>query len=77
MADNKNRITLRNAGGISKLINVLNNYGQYDWSLAMLVCQVIWNFCIDSINLYELISDNELEQLMAILVDYLGKLVTT
>ncbi|KAK9693613.1 hypothetical protein QE152_g34085 [Popillia japonica] len=73
MADNKNRIALRNSGGIAKLISVMNNYGQYDWSLAMLVCQVIWNFCIDSVNLYELISDSELEQLMAVLVDFLDE----
>ncbi|KRT79513.1 hypothetical protein AMK59_6765 [Oryctes borbonicus] len=73
MADNKNRIALRNAGGISKLIAVMNNYGQYDWSLAMLVCQVIWNYCIDSVNLYELISDSELEQLTAVLVDFLDE----
>ncbi|KAI4465321.1 armadillo repeat containing 2 [Holotrichia oblita] len=73
MADNKNRIALRNSGGIAKLISVMNNYGQYDWSLSMLVCQVIWNFCIDSVNLYELISDSELEQLMAVLVDFLDE----
>ncbi|GJQ70464.1 hypothetical protein Trydic_g22876 [Trypoxylus dichotomus] len=73
MSENKNRISLRNSGGISKLIAVMNNYGQYDWSLAMLVCQVIWNYCIDSVNLYELITDNELEQLTAVLVDFLDE----
>lgn len=73
MADEKNRVTLRNQGGIFKLVNILNNFGQIDWSLAMLVCQVIWNYCIDTTNLYELITDEEIQQLMAILIDYLGK----
>lgn len=74
MADSKNRLILRNKGGVFKLIDILNNYGQYDWSLSMLICQVLWNFCIDSIDLYELISETEIQQLMAILVDYLGTL---
>lgn len=72
MADQKNRITFRNNFGVKKLIHILHNYGQMDWSLAMLVCQVIWNYCIDTIDMYELISDEELQQLMAILIDYLG-----
>lgn len=73
MADQKNRLALRNQNGIFKLVNILNNFGQIDWSLAMLVCQVIWNYCIDTTNLYELITDEEIQQLMAILIDYLGK----
>lgn len=72
MADGKNRLALRNRNGVFKMIDILHNYGQCDWSLAMLVCQVLWNFCIDSIDLYELITDAEIQQLMVILVDYLG-----
>lgn len=75
MADNKNRVLFKSNGGLSKLINILNMYGQYDWPLSMLICQVIWNFCIDSVNLYELISDSEMQQLLAILADYLGMLI--
>ncbi|KAF2880199.1 hypothetical protein ILUMI_26000 [Ignelater luminosus] len=73
MADNKNRVLFKTNGGLSKLINILNMYGQYDWPLSMLICQVIWNFCIDSVNLYELISDSEMQQLLAILADYLDE----
>lgn len=72
MADQRNRITLRNNFGVTKLIKILHNYGQMDWSLAMLVCQVLWNYCIDTIDMYELITDEEIQQLMAILIDYLG-----
>ncbi|XP_017784386.1 PREDICTED: armadillo repeat-containing protein 2 isoform X2 [Nicrophorus vespilloides] len=73
MADQKNRKLLLENYGLLKLIGVMNNYGQYDWSLSMLVCQVIWNYCIDSSNLYEAISDVEIQQLIAILVDYLDE----
>lgn len=72
MADQKNRVTLRNNFGMMKLIHILNNYGQLDWSLAMLICQIIWNYCIDTSDIYELITDEEIQQLMAILIDYLG-----
>lgn len=72
MADQKNRITFRDNDGVIKLIRILNNYGQLDWSLSMLVCQIIWNYCIDTSNMYELITDEEIQQLMAILIDYLG-----
>nr|XP_022913013.1 armadillo repeat-containing protein 2 isoform X1 [Onthophagus taurus] len=73
MADNRNRIQLKNSNGIFKLIALLNTHGQYDWSLATLTCQVIWNYCIDASNLYELITDAEMEQLTTILVDYLDE----
>ena len=74
MADNKSRFLLKQADGVLKMVNVLNQYGQNDWSLAMLICQVIWNYCIDNTNLYDLLSDGEIEQMMAILIDYLGKI---
>lgn len=73
MADGNSRFLLKQADGVSKMVNVLHQYGQNDWSLAMLICQVIWNYCIDNTNLYDLLSDGEIEQMMAILIDYLGK----
>ncbi|KAK5645760.1 hypothetical protein RI129_004224 [Pyrocoelia pectoralis] len=73
MADNKTRLLFKNSGGTSKLIRILNQYGSYDWVLTMLICQVLWNFCIDTINLYELISDSEMQQLLSILADFLDE----
>ncbi|KAF5303070.1 hypothetical protein FQR65_LT08399 [Abscondita terminalis] len=73
MADNKTRILFKNSGGITKLIRILKRFGECDWALTMLVCQVLWNFCIDSVNLYELISDSEMQQLLTILADYLDE----
>lgn len=73
MTDGKSRLIFQKKEGVYKLIDILNNFGQYDWSLSMLVCQVLWNFCIDSVDLYELITEMEMQQLMAILVDYLDE----
>ena len=73
MADNKSRNLFKNQGGVSKLIAILTNFAQNDWLLGMLVCQVIWNYCIETADLYELIPDDEIQQLLVILADYLGK----
>lgn len=73
MADNKSRNLFKNSGGIGKLITILNSFAQNDWILAMLVCQVIWNYCIDTIDLYELIPDSEIQQLLEVLAELLGK----
>lgn len=75
MGDNHSRQLFKNESGMSKLISILNKHGQDDWSLAMLVCQAVWNYCIETVNLYELISENELHQLMGLLADFLGKLL--
>lgn len=73
MSDNRSRLLYKNAGGVSTLIEILNKHGQHDWILAMLVCQTIWNYCIDTANLYEIISDAEIQELLKLLADYLGK----
>lgn len=73
MSDTKNRKLFQEQNGVEKLIGVLNQYGQYDWTLSMLVCQVIWNYSIDSVNLYDAFSDNEVQQMIAILVDFLDE----
>ncbi|KAK4879012.1 hypothetical protein RN001_007158 [Aquatica leii] len=73
MADNKTRLLFKNCGGTKRLIRILKKFGQCDWALTMLVCQVLWNYCIDSINLYELISDSEMQELLTILADYLDE----
>lgn len=74
MADNKSRTLFKDSEGLPKLIKILDIYGQDDWSLSMLICQVMWNYCIETTNLFDLISDSEMQSIMGILVDYLGKL---
>lgn len=73
MADNKSRQLFKTEGGISKLLQILNKLGQDDWPLSTLICQAIWNFCIDTPDLYDMFSDSELQELLSLLADYLGK----
>lgn len=73
MADNKNRVIFKENEGVVKLIKILQIQGDYDWPISMLICQVLWNYCIDSMDLYEVFSGNEVEQLLCVLADYLGK----
>lgn len=47
-------------------------HGESDWQLASLICQVLWNFCIDMTNLNWLGADHT-SQLVEVLVDFLGK----
>lgn len=72
MSDNKSRILFRKSGGVGKLINILKEYCENDWLLGNLVCQVLWNYCIDTIDLHELLAESEIQQLLVILSDYLG-----
>lgn len=72
MADFQTRIIFKENDGIFKLIRILQIYGELDWSLSMLTCQVIWNYCIDSTNLHEVFEGTEIEELLCILAEYLG-----
>lgn len=71
LVDNKSRFMFRNKKGVMQLVQILNSHG-HDWLLAMLVCQALWNYCIDTANLYELISEEEIQELLSILADSLG-----
>ena len=42
-----------------------------DWQLASLVCQAVWNFCIDSANASEVLHQSEIERLEKVLVTLL------
>lgn len=55
-----------------RLIVVLKNSGEGDWKLASLVCQALWNFCIDSTHLYAALGVQPTNNLLAVLVDLLG-----
>lgn len=73
MSDNRTRSLFKNNKGVSKLLKILSDYCENDWLLGNLVCQVLWNYSIDTIDLHELFSEDEIQQLLVILADFLGK----
>ncbi|CAG9859619.1 unnamed protein product [Phyllotreta striolata] len=73
MSDNRSRNLFKNNGGVSKLIKMLTVECEHDWSLGNLICQVIWNYCIDTTDLHELFTDAEIQKLLVILADYLDE----
>lgn len=74
MADNKSRTLFKKSGGVKKLIAILEKYGQNDWLMGTLVCQALWNYAIDSIDLYDLFTEDEVQKLLVLLADYLGNM---
>lgn len=72
MSDNRSRKLFKLNGGVRKLIEILKNYCERDWMLGTLVCQALWNYCIETPNLYDLITETEIQELLIILADYLG-----
>lgn len=75
MADFQSRMIFKDQNGVAKLIRILQLYGEMDWPLSMLTCQVLWNYCIDSDNLHQVFEAVEIEELLCILAEYLGKLL--
>ncbi|CAH0557514.1 unnamed protein product [Brassicogethes aeneus] len=73
MSDNKSRKLFKTSGGVEKLIIVLKNYCERDWVLGTLVCQTLWNYCINIGNLCQLISESEVQELLVILSDFLDE----
>ncbi|XP_030747859.1 armadillo repeat-containing protein 2 isoform X2 [Sitophilus oryzae] len=73
LSENRSRTIFKNKGGVQKLINILKKYCEDDWLLGSLVCQVLWNYCIDTLDLYELLTDSEINQLLILLADYLDE----
>merc|ERR1711997_40962 len=60
MSDPEQRPQFREQGGVERCIRVLEScLDEQDWSLACLVCQALWNYCIDSNNITESIVDEE------------------
>lgn len=55
---------------------MLKKFGEGDWQLATLICQVIWNYCIESVNLHAALGIDQTNQLLGILVDFLGEVTT-
>lgn len=62
---------------IIRLLKVLEDHGREDWILANLICQAIWNYCIESTNLHAALGPEVINRFIAILVDYIGKGITS
>lgn len=73
MADWDKRLAFKEDNGVARLINVLGKYGESDWKLANLICQALWNFCIDSTHLYAAFGIQPTNQLLTILIDLLDE----
>ncbi|KAK9511340.1 hypothetical protein O3M35_000009 [Rhynocoris fuscipes] len=73
MADWDKRLAFKESNGVQRLIVVLKTSGEGDWRLASLVCQALWNFCIDSTHLYAALGVQPTNNLLAVLVDLLDE----
>ena len=77
MSDSDKRRSLKSLGGVSRLINVLKECGGQseasDWLLASLTCQAIWNYSIDTNNLFDCMDKEEISELEAVLVEFLDE----
>ncbi|XP_057664414.1 armadillo repeat-containing protein 2 [Diorhabda carinulata] len=73
MSDNRSRTLFKDSGGVAKLIKILSTECGNDWSLENLICQVLWNYCIDIVDLHELFSDSEIHKLLVLLADHLDE----
>uniref|UniRef100_A0A146LPT6 Armadillo repeat-containing protein 2 n=3 Tax=Lygus hesperus TaxID=30085 RepID=A0A146LPT6_LYGHE len=72
MADWDKRLALKESNGVQKLIVVIKRCDG-DWKLASLICQALWNFCIDSTHLYAALGIQPTNCLLTVLVDLLDE----
>ena len=78
MSDTDKRTSLRTMGGVTSLVSVLRDCGGSseagcDWLLASLVCQALWNYSIDTNNLFDCMDKEEISELEAVLVEFLDE----
>merc|ERR1719232_2540564 len=77
MSDTEKRTSLKSLGGVASLVSILKDCGgppdQCDWLLASLTCQAIWNYSIDSTNLFDCMDKEEISELEAVLVEFLDE----
>lgn len=55
------------------MIDVLQYFGYGDWQLCSLVCQVLWNYCASTSNVFDVFNSKEAAKLMLVLEEFLGK----
>ncbi|XP_067951316.1 armadillo repeat-containing protein 2-like [Watersipora subatra] len=71
MLDEDKRPVLKREGGISKLADVLKDFAMLDWSLAGLVCQVLWNYSTNIRSSNNTFGDADSHKLITLLTDYI------
>jgi len=59
------------------LIGVLQEFGRTDWQLAGMVCQTLWNFSAKITSTASCFGEEEAQEIVDILVDYLGNIYFT
>ena len=59
-----------------RLLDVLTDFATVDWSLAGLVCQVLWNYSTNIRSSSNTFGEPDSQQLIALLTDYIGQLNT-
>jgi hypothetical protein len=70
MLDDEKRSILKTENGINKLIDVLRDFGRNDWQLAMMVCQILWNYSSRMKSANFMFGEKETQRLYDILVEY-------
>ncbi|XP_045197949.2 armadillo repeat-containing protein 2-like isoform X2 [Mercenaria mercenaria] len=73
MVDEEKRNILKKEGGITKLVEVLRDFGRGDWELAGMVCQTLWNYSGKITSSNACFGQIEAQELSEILVDFLDK----
>ncbi|KAI8498698.1 Armadillo repeat-containing protein 2 [Branchiostoma belcheri] len=74
MVDEKRRPTLKEEGGVKKLIDVLRDFGRTDWELASMVCQTLWNYSEKITSSIDCFGEEETNQLIELLLEFLASL---
>ncbi|XP_052237148.1 armadillo repeat-containing protein 2-like isoform X6 [Dreissena polymorpha] len=73
MVDEDKRGLLRKERAVTKLVEVLRDFGRGDWDLAGLVCQILWNFSGKITSTNACFGETDAQELSEILIDYLDK----
>ncbi|XP_074649420.1 armadillo repeat-containing protein 2-like [Tubulanus polymorphus] len=73
MADEDKRPTLKEENGIAKLVEVLRDFGQNDWQLAGMVCQILWNYSSKIKSTNDCFGAKESMDMTEVLVEYLDE----
>ncbi|KAK6168886.1 hypothetical protein SNE40_020049 [Patella caerulea] len=73
MTDEDKRFLLKKEGAISKLIEVLRDFGREDWHLSSIVCKVLCNYSTKITSSSDCFGERESQELVYILVEYLDK----
>ncbi|XP_035677408.1 armadillo repeat-containing protein 2-like [Branchiostoma floridae] len=71
MVDEKRRPTLKEEGGVKKLVDVLRDFGRTDWELASMVCQTLWNYSEKITSSIDCFGEEETNQLIELLLEFL------